>query len=93
MSLIMAGDIKDSTEKQWDEIFHNQILMVKTPVGKNAILPLLRECNIAFIQEVTQEEVDERMKEMEKQRKEAKGDGSVISTPQFAFPSGRGGRG
>jgi len=89
INLIVDGDIKDESEKQWDEIFHNQILMVKRQGGLNLVIPLLRECNIAFMQEVTQEEIDEqREAAIEKQQ------GSVISRPQFIIPhGGRKGRG
>ena len=88
INLIVDGDIKDESEKQWDEIFHNQTLMVKRAGGMNMVIPLLRECNIAFLQEVTQEEIDEQ-REAAKNRQQ----GSKISKPQFVFPhGGKGGR-
>jgi len=89
INLIVDGNIKDESEKEWDEIFHNQILMVKRQEGLNMVIPLLRECNIAFMQEVTQEEIDE-------QRESAKNkqQGSVITRPQFVIPhKGRTGSG
>jgi len=89
INLIVDGDIKEESEKQWDEIFHNQILMVKRQGGLNLVIPLLRECNIAFMQEVTQEEIDEQ-RESAKNKQE----GSVITRPQFVIPhGGRKGRG
>lgn len=89
INLIVDGNIKDESEKQWDEIFHNQILMVKRQGGLNLVIPLLKECNIAFMQEVTQEEIDEQ-KEATKEKQQ----GSVISRPQFVIPNGgRKGRG
>ncbi len=89
INIIVDGNIKDESEKQWDEIFHNQILMVKRQEGLNMVIPLLRECNVAFMQEVSQEEIDE-------QRESAKNkqQGSVITKPQFIIPQGgRKGRG
>ena len=89
INIIVDGNIKDESEKQWDEIFHNQILMVKRQEGLTMVIPLLRECNVAFMQEVSQEEIDE-------QRESAKNkqQGSVITKPQFVIPhGGRKGRG
>ncbi len=89
INIIVDGNIEDESEKQWDEIFHNQILMVKRQEGLNMVIPLLRECNVAFMQEVSQEEIDE-------QRESAKNkpQGSVITKPQFVIPhGGRKGRG
>ena len=89
INLIVEGDIKDDSEKEWDEIFHNQILMVKRQQGLNMVIPLLKECNIAFMQEVTQEEIDEQ-RESAKNKQE----GSMITKPQFVIPhGGRKGRG
>ena len=83
INIIVDGNIKDESEKQWDEIFHNQILMVKRQEGLNMVIPLLKECNVAFMQEVTQEEIDE-------QRESAKNKqhGSMITKPQFVIPHG-----
>ena len=87
INLIVDGNIKDESEKQWDEIFHNQILMVKRAGGLNMVIPLLKECNIAFMQEVTQEEIDEQ-----REASQNKQQGSVITKPQFVIPhGGRGG--
>ncbi len=89
INLIVEGDIKDDSEKEWDEMFHNQILMVKRKGDLNMVIPLLRECNIAFMQEVTQEEIDEQ-REATKEKQQ----GSVITRPQFVIPhGGRKGRG
>ena len=98
MNLVANGEIKDNSEKEWDEIFHNQVLLVKNQSGRNTLIPLLQDCNIAIMEEVTDEEIKE-MEELAKKRKEemeaqgGKGGGGLISQPQFAFPTGRGGRG
>jgi len=99
MNLVAKGELKDEDEKRWDEIFHNQVLIVKNQSGRNTLIPLLQECNIAVIEEVTDKEV----KDMEKMAEERKrqiavqgapgGGGGIISKPQFTIPSGRGGRG
>ncbi len=89
INLIVEGNIKDDSEKQWDEIFHNQILMVKRQGGLNMVIPLLRECNIAFLQEVTREEIEEQ-REAAKNKQQ----GSSIARPNFVIPhGGKGGRG
>lgn len=92
INLIVEGGIKDTPEatKEWDEIFHNQILMTKRQGGLNMIIPLLRECNIAFLQEVTKEEIEEQKKEAEKRHAtRERQQGSLISSPAYAFPGGR----
>jgi len=84
INLIVEGDIKDDSEKEWDEMFNNQILMVKRKGGLNMVIPLLKECNIAFMHEVTQEEIDEQ-REVTKNKQQ----GSVITKPQFVIPHRR----
>jgi hypothetical protein len=96
MNLITQGEIKDTSEKEWDEIFHNQVLMTKNQAGHNMLVPLLVDCNIAIMEEVTDKEIKEMEELSKKRRKEAEsqgGSGGLISQPNFAFPSGRGGRG
>ena len=93
MNLIAQGEIKDVDEKKWDEIFHNQILMVKNKSGHNTLIPLLQECNIAVMEEVTDEEIEEMKKEAEKRKREMEiqgGKGGSITMPQYGFPGGRG---
>ena len=89
INLVCAGDIKDETSKEYDELFRN--LMVKDQDGHNIVIPLSVECNIAFIKEVTQEELDKRKAEAEARRKKAPDGGGVITKPQFVIPHGRGG--
>jgi len=97
INLIAVGEIKDEDEKKWDEIFHGQMLMIKNQRGKNSVIPLAMDCNIAVLEEVTQEEIDEQEKLAEKRRKQGEaqggGGGSMITKPTMLFPSGRGGRG
>lgn len=96
MNLIAQGEIKDDSEKQWDEIFHNQILMTKNQAGHNMLIPLLQDCNIAVMEEVTDKEIKDMEELAKKRKKEAEsqgGTGGLISKPGFGFPSGRGGRG
>lgn len=96
MNLIAEGEIKDNSEKEWDEIFHNQVLMIKNQSGRNTLIPLLQDCNIAVMEEVTDKEIKEMEIATEKRRKEVQaqgGGGGLISRPQFGFPSGRGGKG
>ena len=95
MNFLAEGKIKDGSDKEWDEIFHNQVLMVKNQAGRNTLIPLLQECNIAVMEEVTDEEVEEQKKMAEKRMKEMEaqgGKGGLISTPQYAFPGSRGGK-
>jgi len=99
MNLIASGEIKDKDIKEWDEIFHNQVLMTKNQAGHNILIPLLQDCNIAILEEVTDEEIKEmqkmakeRAKEMEAQERGG-GGGGLVAKPDFMFPGGRGGRG
>lgn len=94
INLILAGDIKDESSKEYDALFPN--LMVKDQDGHNVVIPLARDCSIAFIKEVTQEDIDKQKAETEKRRKEMErrgGGGGPLLTPQFGFPSGRSGKG
>ncbi len=91
INLVCAGEIKDETSKQYDELFPN--LMVKDQEGRNIVIPLSVESNIAFIKEVTQEELDKRKKEAEERKKKAEGMGGVITKPDMIFPHGKRGRG
>lgn len=86
-----VGEIKDETSKQYDELFPN--LMVKDQDGHNIVIPLSVECNIAFIKEVTQKELDKRKKEVEERKKKVGGQGGLITKPDMIFPHGRSGRG
>ncbi len=93
INLICAGDIKDEASKQYDEMFPN--IMVKDQDGHNLVIPLSVECNIAFMKETTQEEIDKQKAEAQK-RRDASGRGgpgsSLLSTAQMTFPRGIGGK-
>lgn len=91
INLICDGDIKDDASKQYDEMFPN--LMVKDEDGHNMIIPLSQDCNIAFMKEVTKEEIDKQREEAKKRRDENRGPGSSILSPaQMRFPRGIGSR-
>ena len=96
MNFLAEGEIKDGSDKEWDEIFHNQVLMVKNQAGRNTLIPLLQECNIAVMEEITDKEIEEMKKMAEKRTKEmeaqGRGGGGMISKPEFMFPANRGGR-
>ena len=96
VNLFAEGEIKDDEQQHYDEIFHNQVLMVKNRKGRNQLIPLLQDCNIAVMETVTDEEIDEQEKELEKRRKQAEsqgGKGGLISKSGFVIPSNRGGIG
>ena len=84
LNLIVEGEIKDKDEEYWDKIFDNGVLLVKGRSGKNVVIPIWKESSIAFIQEVTKEQIEEQ----EKKAKE-RGEESQIVTPQYAFPGRR----
>lgn len=92
INLFAEGEIKDEDEKRWDEIFHNQVLIVKNSKGKNTLIPLAMDCNIAVMEEMTEEQLKE-IEEASKKRKEEGQGGPVITKPQFLFPSGKKGPG
>lgn len=99
VNLIMQGKITSQDEKRYDEIFHNQMLMTKNQKGNYTIIPLLQECNIAVIEEVTQKDVDEQEAQAKKMKEEAekqgRGGGPGILQPAsfMGFPGGKGGKG
>lgn len=84
LNLIVEGEIKDNDEEYWDKVFDNGCLLVKNRTGQNVVVPIWKESNITFIQEVTEEQI----KEQEKRAKE-KGQESQIVTPQYSFPGGK----
>lgn len=96
VNLFAEGEIKDDQQEHYDEIFHNQVLMVKNRKGRNQLIPLLQDCNIAVMETVTDKEIEEQEKEIEKRKKAAEekgGRGGLVSQPEFIIPAGRGGRG
>ncbi len=96
VNLFAEGEIKDDQQEHYDEIFHNQVLMVKNRKGRNQLIPLLQDCNIAVMETVTDEEIEEQEKEMKKRMKQAEtqgGAGGLISKPGFVIPHGRSGIG
>ena len=84
INMIVEGDIKDDSEAEWDKIFSNGCLMVKNRTGQNIVIPLWKESNVTFIQEVTEEQLEEQRKMMEKAN-----DGRRIETPEYVFPTTR----
>lgn len=84
INLIVEGEIKDESEKEWDKIFREGVLLVKKKNGRNLLVPIWRESNIAFMQEVTEEDIEKGKEEFEKRQK-----GSVIERPSYSFPGGR----
>ena len=93
INLVFTGDIKDNKETiaEYDALFPN--LMVKDQDGLNTVIPLSAECNIAFIKEIRQAEIDKRKKEMEERRKQTQGGrGGSIIQPEMIFPRGGGKR-
>ena len=97
INLVCKGEIKDDekTAAEYDALFPNP--MVQDQDGQNMVIPLSVDCNIAFIKEVTQAELDKRKAEAEKRKKLAEaqggGGGSPLIKPEMLFPSNRGGRG
>ncbi len=91
INLICAGDIKDKAAEEYDALFPN--LMVKDQDGHNMIIPLSQDCNIAFMKETTQEEIDKQKEEAKKRRAAAGGGGSSLLSPaQMIFPRDKGRR-
>ena len=58
INLIIEGDIKDEASAEYDALFPN--LMVKDLDGHNMVIPLSVDCNIAFMKETTQKEIDKQ---------------------------------
>ncbi len=94
VNLVAEGKIDDKQVEAWDAVFNNQILMFKSQTGKMTVVPLLQDCNIAVMEEITEEELVEQKKEAEERRKKAEaqggpgGGGSSIFKPSLGFPTG-----
>ena len=87
INLIIDGEIKEETSKEYDALFPN--LMVTDQDGNNMIISLSVDCNIAFMKETTQKEIDKQREEAKKRREQGGGGGSSILSPtQFQFPRG-----
>ena len=91
INMIVEGSIKNEDEKKWDEIFQNGCLMVKNKTGQNIIIPLWKESNVTFIQEVTEEQLEEQRRRAEEANQGGKG--SRIVEPDYVFPGRRSQRG
>lgn len=94
IQLIIKGEIKNEKPEdsaEWDRIFHEQVLQLESPNGNIVLVPLLKDYNIAFMQNMT----DEEFEEMKKRKEEAarRGERSSLVSPQFTFPSGKSGKG
>jgi len=92
INIIANEEIKvdDESVKMWDTLFNQGVMITKSPKGHHLLIPLWSECNIAFMQNVTQKELDEQRKRAEEEAKR-RGDprgSSLIDTPGFAFPGG-----
>lgn len=92
INLVFKGSIKDNQETvaEYDAMFPN--LMLEGEDGLNTVIPLSVDCNIAFIKEVTQAEIDKRKKEMEERRKQSQDRGASLIQPNMIFPRGGGKR-
>lgn len=88
MNLIVEGEIKDNDEAYWDGLFNNGVLMVKNKTGQNIIVPLWKESNVTFIQEVTNEQIEEQQKRAEEAADQAN-KGNRITSPGYGFPGGK----
>lgn len=98
INLIVAGEIKDdkATTKEYDELFKDGVLMMTDRDGQNIVVPLWKESNVAFMREITEEEIKENEEIQKKMQEEAErkggGGNQIISNPRYAF-SGKRGRG
>lgn len=96
INLIVAGEIKDdkATTREYDELFKDGVLMMTDREGQNIVVPLWKESNIAFMREISEEEIKENEELQKKMQEEAEkkggGGGQLISRPGYTFPQGRG---
>ncbi len=95
VNLVAEGEIDEKETQRWDEIFNNLVFVFKSQTGNMTVVPLLQECNIAVLENITVEELEKQKKEAEERRKKAEaqgggpgGGGSSIFKPSFGFPSG-----
>lgn len=94
VNLVAEGQIDEKDTQKWDEIFNNQVFVFKSQKGKMTVVPLLQDCNVAVIEEISEEELKEQEEKAEERRKKAEaqggagGSGGSIIKPSFGFPSG-----
>jgi len=88
INMIVEGSIKDKDEKYWDEQFQNGCLMVKNRTGQNIVIPLWKESNVTFIQEITEEQLEEQRKQMEEANQQGGRDSKIVK-PEYVFPTTR----
>ncbi len=88
VNLIVEGEIKDKDEAFWDGLFSNGVYIATNMTGENLVIPLWKESNVSFIQEVTKEQIEEQKKASEEASKEAS-KGNRITSPGYGFPGRR----
>lgn len=94
VNLVAEGKIDEKQIEEWDKIFNYQILMFKSQKGNMTAVPLLQQCNIAVMEEISVEELAEQEKKAEDRRKKAEsqgggpGPGGGLIQPSFGFPVG-----
>lgn len=73
INLIVAGKIKgdEQTAKEYDELFKDGVLITTDREGMNIVVPLWKESNIAFMREITEEEIKENEEIQKKMQKDA----------------------
>lgn len=86
INLIVAGEIGDKDEDFYDRLFNHGVIMQKDRDGMNMVIPIWTESNIAFMKEVSEEEVKKTEKEMEEKKKGGTG---TIVRPEMTFPGRR----
>lgn len=88
INLIIDEEIKDDAEsvREWDTLFNNGVFITKSLKGNKILVPLWKECNVAFMQNVSLEEIEAQKKAAEEAAKHGPGGGAIIDTPAFLFP-------
>jgi len=91
--LLADGELTDEFVKTVTEMSGGAIIFCLS--GQKAVLPMKADCNVAYIREAKQEEVDEFHKKRAEEMKRSSGvaEGGIISKPQFMFPGGIKGKG
>lgn len=85
---VCEGYIPDNSAAQYDEIFRPMggcIFEKRISTQKNIVYPISRDSNIAYIEEITKEELEERQKKMKEMQEK-----NLIDIPGAGISGGPG---
>jgi len=71
--------------RQYEEMYGRGTLVTRTVEGNAIVIPAIADLNIAFLQEVSENDLEKMKKKSEQKQKQTPG--QKISSPKFAIPN------